>query len=68
MTSYGRAMTSRELMAYGLALALLIAFILFVWRVRSSQRRASREDRKTVHIDLMKRPADQPADEADGSR
>ena len=61
-------MTSRELLAYGLALALLIAFVLFVWRVRSSQRRSTREDQKTVRIDLMRRPDNQPGDEADGSR
>ena len=61
-------MGSRELLAYALGIGLLVAAILFVWRIRHGQRRTVRDEQKNVRIDLMRRPETQTDEEADGSR
>ena len=61
-------MGSRELLAYILIGALLAAAFLLAWRIRRGQRRAEREDRKHVRIDLMRRADTQPDETLEGSR
>ena len=61
-------MGSREFIAYALTAAFVIVAIVFILRVRSGFRRADRQDRKHVQIDLMRRSEPQLDEEGDGSR
>ena len=61
-------MGSRELVAYFLIVALLAAAALLGWRVRHGLRKAQREDRKPVRIDLMRRTEPQSEAPVEDSR